>query len=212
MDTANEQKENVEETLKKSIALPEEPTAVAEVVNNIGDVFTIPEEVKEAPEVEEKFDPATMERIKRKDGKWRRKRGGAVRSTTETKRKGVEETGSVSSKPVAASAVFLFSLLGGALCGDTFRPSTVEAEELTTTLTTYLDAKGITDIPPGLAVAIAFIGFAANKVATDEKCRKKLTEKIQKVKGIFSKKERNGSRHNCGDNRDRQNDASESDS
>lgn len=75
-------------------------------------------------------------------------------------------------RATAETGTFFFLQIGKGIFGEDFKASKDENEHLVSSLETYLVSKGISDIPPGIAVAIAFTGFTVSKLRNDS-CREK---------------------------------------
>lgn len=85
-------------------------------------------------------------------------------------------------------------------------PEISEADQLEFAFKAYFEAKGVIDIPPGVALAMALSGYAAKRLYMP-KTQSKLSYAIGWLKGRFSRNKNNAARNDIGSNGMRENNA-----
>ena len=182
--------------------MPETDTGTPEIMDELKDDFQPVETPKEktsenAPQEEikspsgETFNPeihVSPDSITPK-GNFRKKKG--AKNNTENVSSIPDENVFVENaniKATAESITFLFVQFGVFAFGEKFRPSNKnETLGMVTSLERYLEQEGITDIPPGVAVCIAFGGYTLCKMR-EEECRNSFSKIFSYIKnkiGLF---------------------------
>ena len=180
-------------TENPAIPLPPTEPPVAEIAEAIGEGITLPPATLAPPPeaaAEATPTPTTIDHTifnpayhvsptsKNMDGTFRRKKGAP---------KGPQQNGSTKtvSQPDASAAncgivvAGLFVGLGCALCGRDFAPETPDEMATLAKPVDELMAKyGVSNIPPEMAVILAFSGYAMAKFAGKETVRKTFAEKV----------------------------------
>ena len=161
--------------------LPPADAGTPEVMESLPDTFTPSGEIPENTEGEiydskgNAFDPAlhiAPDRLN-KDGTFRKRNKSSLSVENEEVTNG--------SETVSKTIVFFFSQTGKAIFGEKFEPNKEERSYLEKSMTAYLETKDITDIPPGVAVSIAFVSFTVAKMR-EEECRKNGASLFKKIK------------------------------
>lgn len=187
--------EEVTTAMTDTPPLPPSDTGTPEVMESLPDNFTPSGEIPENTDGEiydskgNAFNPSlhiAPDRLN-KDGTFRKRNKSSLNVENEEITNGSEN--------VSKTIVFFFSQTGKAIFGEKFEPNKEERSYLEKSMTAYLETKDITDIPPGVAVTIAFASFTVAKMR-EEECRKNgvsLFKKIkEKVTPIFRKVFRRG--------------------
>lgn len=161
--------------------MPETDKGTPEIMENITEEFTPYEtenQAEEVPQNEEEIKSPSGETFNPEihvspdsitpKGNFRRKKGAKEKTLISDAEVFVENA---NTHATAETITFLFVQFGVFAFGEKFRPSSKnETLPMVTSLEKYLEQEGISDIPPGVAVCIAFGGYTIAKMR-EEECR-----------------------------------------
>lgn len=183
----------------QKLQLPPESEPVEEVVKDIPEEFTPPEQTEQTSENDgteqaesqqetflspsgEVFNPEihiAKDKLN-KDGSFKRKRQRKAGQESPEMPEVLPQEGP-ENNACAVTCVFIFEQLGVAVCGDGFKGTPQEKLFLTNTFQRYFDEQGISDLPSGIAVVIALTSYTVAKLQ-NESCRQRAKPFWESVK------------------------------
>lgn len=177
--------------------LPDPSKAIPSVVENISDDISLPPEKGQgdmpADSVQGEtdscgtvFNPAIHfpDRRKTKTGKFRKRKGGT--DDDETPKQDIASNPANPETTGKALSVLFFGL-GSSVIGSTdFMPENqTEAEMVEKPMAVFCAQKGLSDIPPSIALVLAMVAYTAHKAASKKTVKEKLIEKFVAIKRML---------------------------